>query len=762
MSTTTERAGQATSPTLVLVDARSDVERRLIADWARSEHPGAPLVELEDPALAERVSADADTLVVPTRVTWLPKDPDADGQAKLSNLVALTDPRRPWSPVHSWIAKRDPSRARVTAGEPATAGDLRKRFKKQVGSGGAAGLAAFVARQGVLACERAERAVIGDRYKVPRLVAEQITASAAFRSELAEMAETLDRPFDDVMADAESCLEELATVQSPLAIDAFRAVMRPLHANAWTVIASAEEIDQLRELNKRHALIFLPCHRSYVDPLVLAQVLSDHDFPRNHLLGGDNMSFWPIGPLGKRAGVIFIRRSFGEDKVYKMAIRAYFGHLVAKRFNIEWYIEGGRTRTGKLRPPKYGLLHYLTRALEDGQAEDVLLVPTSISYDRQSEVGAVTAEQTGASKRREGLAWMVDYIRAQRRNVGAARVSFGEAFSLRDALAEAGEGRARLEKVAFRICVGINSVTPVTPTSLATLALLGSRDRALNLDQVVRLTAPLLDYVEARSVPGEVAQLRRPAAMEKVLDDLVDAGVASVYTGGTEPVWSIAEGGHHVAAFYRNGAIHHFINRAIVELAMLHVVADATDEDALEAGWQHALALRDLLKFEFFFSDKRTFLAETTAEIEHLRADWDEKLHSKTNMAEVLADQPALVAHRALSSFIEAQLVVAELLAARDPREAIERDAFLGECLAVGRQLMLQGRVHSAEAISRELFSSALQLAANRDLLDPGRDEVRAGRQVWLDELKSVQADLRTIDRMDRAVLEEVLDGPAE
>src|SRR5687768_6493234 len=201
-----DRTGLAAHlPPAVPVGAPPDVERRLnagraahgaprppapraeVAAWARTEHPGAPLVELEDPALAERIAADADTLVVPTRVTWLPKDPDANGQAKLSNLVALTDPRRPWSPVHSWIARRDPSRARVTAGEPATAGDLRQRFKKQVGSGGAAGLAAFVGRQGVLACERAERAIIGDRYKVPRLVAEQITASAAFRAELAEL-----------------------------------------------------------------------------------------------------------------------------------------------------------------------------------------------------------------------------------------------------------------------------------------------------------------------------------------------------------------------------------------------------------------------------------------------------------------------------------------------------------------------------------------------------------------------------------------------
>ena len=177
----------------------------------------------------------------------------------------------------------------------------------------------------------------------------------------------------------------------------------------------------LRELNRTTALVFLPSHRSYSDPLVLADVLDAADFPRNHVLGGNNLAFWPIGPLGKRAGLIFIRRSFGDDPVYKLAVREYFGHLVAKRFNLEWYIEGGRTRTGKLRPPRYGLLHYLVRALEDGQGEDVTLVPVSITYDQLQEVAAMAAEQGGGDEvgRGPGLAGRLRPRPAAQRRHGA-------------------------------------------------------------------------------------------------------------------------------------------------------------------------------------------------------------------------------------------------------------------------------------------------------------------------------------------------------
>jgi len=107
----------------------------------------------------------------------------------------------------------------------------------------------------------------------------------------------------------------------------------------------------LRELNTLHPLIFLPSHRSYADTLVLAGVLARHDFPRNHVMGGSNLSFWPVAPLARRAGMVFIRRSFGDDEIYKAVVQEYFGYLLSKRFNLEWYFEGGRSRTGKLPPP---------------------------------------------------------------------------------------------------------------------------------------------------------------------------------------------------------------------------------------------------------------------------------------------------------------------------------------------------------------------------------------------------------------------------
>jgi glycerol-3-phosphate O-acyltransferase len=498
--------------------------------------------------------------------------------------------------------------------------------------------------------------------------------------------------------------------------------------------------------------VFLPSHRSYADPLVLADVLDEGDFPRNHVLGGSNVSFWPIGPLGKRAGMIFIRRSFGDDQVYKLAVREYFGHLIAKRFNLEWYIEGGRSRTGKLRPPRYGLLHYLVRALEGGHGEDVTLVPVSITYEQLQEVAAMAAEQSGGAKTAEGLSWLAGYMRAQRRNAGTVRVRFGVPLSLRQALADAGEGSAQLEKVAFRICVGINRASPVTASSLVTFALLNVRDRALTLEQVREVIAPLLDHLDAREIAGPAADLREASAVSDTLAALVDGGVVSVYDEGAEPVWTIPPERQHVAAFYRNGMLHHVLNRAIIELVVLDLATAPPEGDAAEAAWDRALALRDLLKFEFFFKRKARYSEEIADEA--TRLGWD-GTSAAGEAAKLIAGAPVLLAHGVLRPFVDAQFVVACRLAARGAEPLTDSKGFEHECLTHGRQLLLQGRIHGADSVSRELFATALKLAANRGLVD-GDPE---GRQAWVDELAAIRDLLDRIAQIDAARLEEVLDG---
>jgi glycerol-3-phosphate O-acyltransferase len=400
------------------------------------------------------------------------------------------------------------------------------------------------------------------------------------------------------------------------------------------------------------------------------------------------------------------------------------------------------------------LLHYLVRAIEDGRSEDVQLVPVSISYEYMQEVRAIADEHGGEAKRREGFMWFLEYIRDQRRHVGTARVVFGDPFSLRRALEEAGDGPAQLEKVAFAVAEGINRATPVTESALITYALLGARERALTLDEVRRVTGPLLDYCERREIPGPIDELRIPGRVREALDALVEAGVAETYEQGPEPVWRVARGGHLRAAFFRNGAVHWFVSRAIVELSLLGQGEAELDEAALDEGFNNALALRDLLKFEFFFLPRRQFLEELRLELSIIAPDGFEGKSAKA----ILDPAPMLLADRVLRSLIEAQLVVAQLLADRDPGRSFDKDAFLSECQALGRHLLLRGQIASPDSVSRELYSAALKLADNRDLCGTGGDELADGRRAWLEEVRELHERLAQIAALDDTKLEGVLD----
>ncbi len=748
---------------LVFVQARSSTEQAVLASWAAAEHPGARLVEIGPEGRVEgleRMLGDNALRVVPARVSWSPAEDDRSRAGRLTDLLS-PGRRRPWSPLHAPLARWVPGSARVVAGESATVADLRAGFAAQAreDEADAEGFTRYVLRQGTLACDRAERRVVGDRYKVPRLIVEQITGSSRFAARVAELAVETGRPAPEVESRLRGYLSEMVAVQSPPAIDAFRAAMGPLHSRAWNVDVDEAGLERLRALNQEHPLVFLPSHRSLADPLLLAEVLHTHDFPRNHVLTGADRAIGPLAALGRWAGVVFLRRSMSDDPIYRAAVREYLGQLLAKRFNLEWYIEGGRTRTGKLRRPRYGLLRYLAGALDERPELDAVLVPVSIVYDQLHEVGAMVAEQRGgAAQRTEGLRWLARYARAQRRNVGVARVRFGAPFALRSALAQAGPGGPRLEKVAFRVCAGINEATAVTANSLVTFALLTTRDRALTLDQVADVVAPLTGYLRSRGVSMPRAELESHSGLCDTLDRLAEARVVRMYARGTEPVFSIAPGHHHVAAFYRNGALHHLVNRALAELAMLRVARAGPGEDYLQAAWTQLWRLRDLLKFEFFFAEKREFSRQVLAEVDLLDPGWRTRAAEGAPRAadEALRAAPLLVAHGTLRSFLDAQLVLAEYLADLEA-DAVERPELLRGCLGLGRQLMLQHRLDRADSVSAELYDSALRLADNRGLLGPGGPRLAARRRRYLAEVHALLGDLGRIGALESARLEQLL-----
>ena len=679
--------------------------------------------------------------MAPLRVAWLSTKTDG-GHLRPIDIVTMTDPRDPGLLRQRWTAARRPDRVRVVAGEPALLSELRARWRETGGQDETetTGLAEFIARRATLALERRERGLRGARYKVPRLVSEDILSRPAFRGGIARLARELERPESAVATDAARYLAEIAATHDPFVIDVVAWLIRLLYRRGYgeDIHYDHEQLARIYTTAQRYPVVFLPTHKSNLDHLVLQSVLHEGGHPPNHTAGGINMNFFPIGPLMRRAGVFFIRRTFKDNPTYKFVLHHYVDYLIEKRFTLEWYLEGGRSRSGKLLPPRFGMLAYVVDAWLRGKSEDVVLLPVSIAYDQIQDVGEYVAEQKGEGKERESFRWVLKVVRRLRRRYGSIHIRFGEPVSLREFYAEASpagsdgvdERSLALQKLAFELSVRINRATPITPTSLVTLALLGVGDRALTLDETVAALVNLLAYVQIRRLPTtEDIDLRRHEEVRRVMEHLVENGVVSVFTEGPEAVYAIRPEQFLTAAYYRNTVIHFFVTGAIAEVAVVASM-ETGGEDRLEAFWKEALALRDLLKFEFFFSDRNGFRGEVATEMALHDPQWESRIRAGGSEGEtLLLSIKPFNSHRVLQPFLEAYGVVGDQLARLPAGEGVEEGRFVAQCMAMGRQYQLQRRVTRAESVSKVLFQNTLRLAANRRLIEGGQGEELAERR---------------------------------
>jgi glycerol-3-phosphate O-acyltransferase len=760
-----------------LLETSGGFERGLLQRWIAENRPPATApasvtsIELSaarrgrqpertNKELEASLATHDDPSFAPLRVAWLASDRDSGTSiSRLSRLLLLGDPHEPGHLRQRWIARMRPERCRVIVAEPARLSDLRRRWQEAGGvdRSETVGLAEFVARQASLALERAERRVRGLRYKVPRFVQESILERPAFRGGIARLAWELGLDTAEVGHRATAALGEIAATHSPYMIDVAAHLAHALYARGYgkQLDYDRRELERIYALAQRHPVVFLPSHKSNLDHLVLLYALYENGHPPNHTAGGDNMNFLPVGPLMRRSGVFFIRRSFKDDRVYKFVLGQYLDYLIEKRFPLEWYIEGGRSRSGKLLPPRFGLLGFVVDAYRRSKSEDVHLVPVSIAYDQIQDVGSYVAEQRGAEKEAEGFRWFLRMVRGLHRRYGRIHIRFGAPLSLRATLGSPQVGSApnpeeqsiELQKLAFEVAHRINRATPITPTSLVTLALLGAGDRALTLEETAVALGDLLGYVERRSLPmtealtsEDLDSVRRP------LEHLVENSVVVCFRGGPEAVYAIGADQHLAAAYYRNAIIHFFITGAVVELSLLRS-SDPEVTDREREFWEESLRIRDLLKFEFFFPDKDAYRDEIRAELELQDASWPEIWSGGAEaIRSLLGRTRPFRAHLVLRPFLEAYRVVGDALERRGAADSTDTAALVDECLGLGRQYHLQRRLQSAESVSKVLFQSAIRLAENRKLLAASDGDVDQRRRAFAAELRHA---IRRVDQID-------------
>ena len=338
----------ATDDALVLASVSSAAERELLNNWLqqqRKDHPDTKVEALELPGenpppavvaqLVEQLSADEDRSVVPVRVFWVPGG--LPTRVKLVGLLSGRDTYKPPEILQRRILRKDPSRARVVAGEPAKVSELRQQWQDTTVAENPRDFARFVLRRAELAIERVELRLLGPAYKSPRLVKPEMLASARF-------IEGLEQIPGATPEKAGEMLDELATGWSRFSVDLIPSLGRAIFSRGFDphIDYDRAQIESLRHALETHPAVLLFSHRSYLDGVIVPVAMQENRLPPVHTFAGINLSFGFMGPLMRRSGAIFIRRNIGGDALYRYVLKEFVGYIVQKRFNLTWSIEGTR------------------------------------------------------------------------------------------------------------------------------------------------------------------------------------------------------------------------------------------------------------------------------------------------------------------------------------------------------------------------------------------------------------------------------------
>ncbi|MFT7052824.1 MAG: glycerol-3-phosphate O-acyltransferase [Psychromonas sp.] len=266
----------------------------------------------------------------------------------------------------------------------------------------------------------------------------------------------------------------------------FRLILKWLWNHLYKGI-EVHHAQAVREANQSGAeIIYMPCHRSHMDYLLLSYLLVEQGLVAPHVAAGINLSFFPLGPIFRRSGAFFLRRTFKGSPLYSAVFNAYFSMLFKQGYPIEFFSEGGRSRTGRLLPPKTGLLASTLQTYLNQPERNVMLVPIYIGYDHIMEVNTYIKELSGKKKNQESV-WQLFAAVKKLGDFGRVFVNFGEPINVKKHFdqqvpnwqtsgIDERQFKMQVKQVAQQVMVAINQATAVSALPLCAAILLASEN----------------------------------------------------------------------------------------------------------------------------------------------------------------------------------------------------------------------------------------------------------------------------------------------
>ena len=500
----------------------------------------------------------------------------------LSAPLVGTDPR-PGLMRRLWKLILNPEKILVEISEPINL----QRFLINVGrEDKSVDAQAMVLRHRLLSqITRHRQSITGPILKPAEEIKQHLLTNERLRAFMKSWARRRNMSIPQVQKEALQYVEEIAARPNPLVVKLGMGAVRWMLDNMFEgVDFNQEGFNAVRRASRNGPLILIPCHKSHVDYLVCSYLMQRNNLPCPHTFAGANLAFWPMGPIFRRLGAFFVRRSFSGAVFYAKVFSEYIHMLLGQGFNIQVFIEGTRSRNGKLLLPKLGMLSILMSAIQNGACRHVTFVPIYIGYDRVPEVSAYLQEVQGGQKEPESFWQMIRARKVLKKRFGKIYIKYCTPIALKDLENEYGSPvpdmrakdiRALTRDLGDRVLRAIDRHTVVTPRALVSAAVLNSAHKVISREQIDFNIDTFMTFMEVMNVSrAETLMVDAQHAVTHVVSSFVQQKILRPVSKADahdhrEGHYHLTIGKRATLDYDKNSGIGPFVPAALTSLAIL-------------------------------------------------------------------------------------------------------------------------------------------------------------------------------------------------
>ncbi len=577
-----------------------------------------------------------------------------------------------------------------------------------------------------------------------------------FQEKLAAIAKEEAIEISEVQQKGEEYINELYSQQHPIAnilsVKGFQFMMSKAYNNKIDI--DRQEIKKLMKLMRQHSVAFILTHKTYLDTVVLVTTLARYGMPIPYTFGGINLAFPGFKQMAQNSGIIFIRRSFKDNLIYKAALRHYISCMIENGDHLTWNIEGTRSRTGKIVYPQMGILKYIMEG-EKESTRTIKYIPVSIVYDLIPDVKQMTEEGKGKEKKSEDVKAFVKYFKKLGNEYGKAAIRFGEPVDasahhnaiIPDLEEDSYTDKNKLPRFAFELIHKANMITPVTTVSLVCNVLLNNF--ALTKSEIEFSVIKLMNYIEQRKNDVLIERGKSiGASVQKALNLLKSSGIVQKNKAGYKTKYTLETAEFLPATYYANMASAHLYHRAFIEMALVKIKDEK--ENRILSFWEEIMRLRNLFKFEFFYTNKPQFSSEIEAELNLFDKNWRTIINdSNGDIKALLAKQELFVSKGLLLIYLEANKVVCKTLQSWDLEDDFSDNEFIELCLFKGKELHWKNRISRLDSVSKPFLISALRLAKNSKLIPENNTLDFKRLDFWMNFLENLTQRIYFLQKLE-------------